>query len=97
MYMDRFVKRAVLFDGERWEYEIRKTGDSEEIPEISGAIVRDTEEKELQKETAGAGSRYDCLNAMVRHLGRKDESALRAEMTAFAAGEDLAAELFQLE
>lgn len=97
MYMDRFVKRAVLFDGERWEYEIRKTGDSEEIPESSGAIVRDTEEKELQKETAGAGSRYDCLNAMVRQLGRKDESGLRAEMTAFAAGEDLAAELFQLE
>lgn len=92
MFLDCFVRREVLFEGERWEYELRRKNDGEH-PVLSGVLLRETDDAEAG---AASRSRYACLNELGRRLKNKNEAALRAGMEAFAAQKDLAAELFRI-
>lgn len=92
MFLNCFVRREILFEGERWEYELRRKNGGE-YPVLSGVVIRERDDAETG---VASRSRYACLNELGRRLKDKNEAALREGMEAFAAQKDLAAELFRI-
>ena len=101
-----YVYREILFEGETLDYEVLRTPDAGGAERLEKG---EAERLETGSAPCGAldtektvfdgrhiGSRYGCLNDLSRKWKDRDETALRAEMEAFAAEEDLAAELFRL-
>lgn len=109
VYLDCYLRREVLFEGERWEYRIKESGGNGESlcegvitcgsgkPETSAEDVGEAQAEQAAGEQAPVMSRYDCLNFLSRCLREQDETRLRAGMEEFATQEDLAAMLFQID